>query len=384
MAYQRIPGFGMALPGVEHHVFLGAPTLATAGLLIDASTEKLAYVGRVFFHARSGTKDIERVGFRFGSVTKSGGSGLTVSLQDVLDTSGPPYTPDEVQDQTVAIANGNASFASNTWIRTGTLSANRTVSNGDWLAVVIEFDGSGRLAPDAVNLSCLNLETGSTPFSFSAAGAIFKTGGSWAAVTNGVNSVVPNLVLEFSDGSFGTLWQAVPLSSLSSVTYSSSSSPDEYALEFSLPFPCKVDGAWLVGAISAGANAEVVLYDGTSVMEAITVDANRLMSNTIRRWSNNFTGELTLAANTTYRLALKPTTTTSLALSYIDVSDANHFAALDGGTAMCLATRVNAGAWDAPTTTRRPLMGLYLSSFDDGVGGGGGAPYHGAMSGGML
>jgi hypothetical protein len=382
MAYQRIPGFGMAMPSVEHHVFLGVPVLTTAGLLIDASTEKIAYVGRVFFHARSGTKDIERVGFRFGSVTKAGGSGLTVSLQDVSTTSGPPYTPDEVQDQTVAIANGDATFASNTWHRTGTLSANRTVSNGDWLAVVVEFDGSGRLGADAVNLSALSFETGGSPFSFSAAGAVWKTGGAWAATTNGVGSMAPNLVLEFSDGSFGTLWHAVPLSLLSAVTYSSSSSPDEYALEFSLPFPCKVDGAWVVGTIAG--NAEVVLYDGTTVMEAIVIDANRLMSNSVRRWSNNFTGEHTLAANTTYRLSLKPTTTTSVLLNYIDVADANHFAALDGGTAMCLTGRVNEGSWDAPTTTRRPLMGLYLSSFDDGVGGGGGAPYHGAMSGGML
>jgi len=119
-------------------------------LLIDATGEMAAFCGRVWFSARSGTKNLSRVGFRFGAVTKSGGSGLTVSLQDVTLSAGPPMQPDGTQDQTVAIANGNASFASNTWIRTGTFSASRTVTYGDLLAVNVEYDGGGRTNPDSV------------------------------------------------------------------------------------------------------------------------------------------------------------------------------------------------------------------------------------------
>jgi len=120
-----------------------APSMVNAAT-IDATGEKLAWCGG-FVHQDRAAKDITRVGFFFGSsLIKAGGSSLTVSLQDVSATAAP-LQPDETQDQTVAIANGDAGFASSTWYRTGALSANRTVSHGEQLAVVLEFDGGGRL-----------------------------------------------------------------------------------------------------------------------------------------------------------------------------------------------------------------------------------------------
>jgi len=116
-------------------------------LVIDATGEQAAQLGQVWFPARTGSKTINKVHFRFGAVTKAGGSGLQVSLQDVSLTAGPPAQPDGVVDQYRAIANGEATFAANTWYTSGLLTSDgtdtgtkRTVNFGDLVACVLEYD----------------------------------------------------------------------------------------------------------------------------------------------------------------------------------------------------------------------------------------------------
>lgn len=366
MTYQQIPCGAWILDPDELLGTLNAASFASA--LIDATGEKFACVGRVWFTERTGTKDIRRVGFRFGSVTKAGGSALTVSLQNPSTTTGPPGQPDETQDQTVAIANADASFASNTWYRTGTLSADRTVSFGEDLAVVIEFDGSGRLGSDAVNINYIPNNGRTVGFPVS------KTGGSWSGFLG-----CPNLVLEFTDGTFGILESSIPTSTFSSAGYNSGSTPDEIALAFQLPFKCKIDGVW--ACVNYGGTApdfDVVIYQGTTALQTVSIDGNR-----IRHGSYTYSllevpfEELELAANTQYYAALKPTTTNFVTMPYFDVNAAGHLNCWPGGQNFHQATRVDAGSWSA-TTTRRPLMGIRLSSFDDGAGGGSPNPFGGS------
>jgi len=352
---------------LPRHLYISrGPFLNSA--VIDATGEKIAYIGRVW-NKDGSSKNINKVGFLFGSVTKAGGSGLTVSLQDVSLTSGPVFQPDETQDQTVAIANGDAGFTSNAWYQTGALSATRTVSPGDLLAVVIEYDGSGRLGADAVNVRCLAQADSS---GFNMPGVVLKSGGSWSDTTD-----IPNVILEFDDGTFGTLDGGFPLSATSSAAFKQDTgTADEYAMEFSVPFPCKADGCWLTHALSANtSNYEIVLYEGTTVKTTVTVDANAVKAagDSPRFAWFAFSSQISLTANTTYYLAVKPTQTTStVTLHYFDVAAANHFQAHDGGTAFRFATRLDEGAWAAATTTRRPYMGIRLCAFDDGVGGGSG------------
>jgi hypothetical protein len=348
-----------------------AITPGFVGSVIDATGEKFSFSGHVWFSERTGTKDIERIGFRFGAVTKSGGSGLTVSLQD-LSTSG--VGPDGTPDQTVAIANADASFVANTWIRTGTLSANRTVSYGDGLGVVIEYDGSGRLSSDTVAISGLTA-TFSLPHNIGAM-SLLNTSGTWAGV-----GMMPNLVLEFSDGSFGTLIGAFPCSAVGSFSYGSGSTPDEQALIATFPGPVSVDGVvGIIGATSGG-DFDIVLYEGKTAMTTRSIDKDHVAATT--RWANAvFSAEQDLDANTNYYVSIKPTSATAVALYYFDVADANHLRCHGGGAGWCSANRVDAGAW-SPVTTRRPFLSLMVSGIGDDAGGGG-APYHGAMSGGML
>ena len=366
MALQTLPGMSVPIGIIPGHVAM-APSFAST-LVIDATGEMAAFVGRVFFKARTGTKAISKVGFRFGAVTKAGGSALTVSLQDVLNAGGGiPMQPDGTQDQTVAIANADAGFTSNAWYQTGALSATRTVSCGDLLAVVIEFDGGGRLGADSVVISGLSAtQTGHANMATS----VLKTGGTYAVV-----SVVPNVILEFDDGTFGTLFGGFPCSNLATLTYNSGTGgADEYALEFTFPGPVKVDGGGGLWAHAvAGSDADLIVYDGTTAMTngSVTFDGDFAVNANARASLGQFPAMLSLTKDTTYRLALKPTSANNVTLSYFDVAAAGHFQAHTGGTAWCLTSRVDGGSWAAATTTRRPFLWPHICAIDDAVSTGG-------------
>lgn len=344
---------------------LTMPTAFTTATALTATGHKFAFVGRVWNKDRT-AKNITKVGFRFGVITKAGGSGLTVSLQDVdVSTNGPPLQPDGTQDQTVAIANGNAAFASNTWLQTGALSATRTVNHGDPLAVVIEYDGSGRLGSDSIIIVSMadpnadnNLDSGPV-----------VNVASWALITSmGLNGVI----LEFDDGTFGTLASGFPASAIGSDAFNNASNPEIIGLEFQVPFACKCDGAWLGMQAAAGASFDVQLYDGNTLMTSSSVSAkNQRIAATGFYYETNW-AEQTLVANHTYRIGLKPTSTNNVTLYNWSVANANHLQALTGGTAWQYNT-CHSGTWGSPTATKRPMAGLRLSAVDDGTGSGGGS-----------
>lgn len=351
---------------------------STSSMLIDATGEKAACRGYVEWPGtRTGTKDIRRVHLRFSTVTKSGGSGLTLSLQNV----GADGMPDETQDQTVAISNGDSGFDSNAWYRSGTLSADRTVSFGDILSIVLEFDGSGRLGSDAVRWLY------STGYSSNAVNPtvapVLKTGGSWALASG---SAMAAALLEFSDGSFGTLGGCLPFTLSQGAGIASNSNPDEVGLKFTTGFKCKVDGI-VINTIttSDASDFDAVLYNNTTPLVTGSREAG------MRNGSSNVfvipIAETELDASIEYIVAYKPTTTTSSSINYIAVDSASHLAVWPMGTSAFWTQRTDAGAW-SDTTTLRPLIGLRLSAIDDGSGGGGGGSggllVHPGMSGGML
>lgn len=328
-------------------------------ITIDATGEKGAYCGPVWFAERTGTKNITRVGFRFGTIAKAGGSALTVSLQDASVSGGtsliPQLVPDEVQDQTVAIANGNASFASNTWIRTGAFSADRTVSFGEMVCVVVEFDGAGRLGADAVNLSCLQVANRQLHNSHVAG----KVAGAWLS-----RDVAVNLVLEFSDGTFGTLYGGFPTSAIGTLNYQASSSPDEYALEFTPSADVTIDAASFYLTVTAtDGDVTVSLYDsGGSVLTSTLLHGHwGLISQAIHVWTTAcFPDAVALTAGNLYRIGVRAESTTNVAIQFFDVSDAAHMAAHVGGTTWAYASRTNLGAWTT-TTTRRLFLYPHFS-----------------------
>lgn len=342
--------------------WLGAPAMASA--LFDATGEKVAMLGTVWNKARA-TKNISKVGFRFGGVTKAGGSVIRVSLQDVIQTAGAPYQPDEVQDQFIDIANADAGFTTSAYYHTGALSGTRTVLFGEYLAVVWEFDAGGRLGADAINIQGASVATASKFFN---GGCVAKSG-SWTS-----QNVACNVVLEYDDGTFGTLKPGFPAAAISSTAFNSGSGADELAMAFKVDVPCWIDGAAIIlSAASAAANFDVVLYAGTTVIDTAPMDANAQDNATsVRLWEGTFATNPALTPGVQYYLALKPTTANNVTLYHFDMNAAAHFQAHEGGLDFNFSSRVDGGSWAALTTTRRPFAALRISGLENGAGGAGG------------
>lgn len=341
---------------------LSAASPNTGSSVIDATGEKYAWIGRVTWADKSvSSRAIRRARFLFGSVTKAGGSALTFSLQNVDTANGPPAQPDGTQDQTVAIANANAAFLSNTYITTGDLSADRTVSLGEYIAAVLEYDGSGRLGADSVAISHILPSTGilaDGPSLFTA---------SWATV-----GAFNGIVFECADGAVATLDPALPTSSsTATLSFNSGSAADEVALKFTPDFACRIDALW-ASCFPTGiaADFDVVLYQGTTVLQTVSVDANTAPNTSTPRTYILPIAETTLTAGVTYYVALKPTTANNVTMRYVDVSSSAIRDLLPGGAQCSYSTRADAGAW-SDTDTRYPYLGVRLSAIDNGAGGGG-------------
>jgi hypothetical protein len=349
----------------------GVSLLATG--VINAAGAKVVFVGRVWWPGvRTGTKNLSRVQFRFGAVTKTGGTGLTVSQQDVSTTAGPPMQPDGTADQTVAIANG--AITANSWYRTGTFNTSRTVSQGDYLAVVVEPDGSGYQTGDSIVVN-VNAAAAGIYMDFTEGGASLYNGSAWS-VLNGMSSVL----LEFDDGSFGTLGSsALPGVGMNSVLFNSGTS-DERGLRLRVPYDVKIDGLAFAFSLVANAACDLRLWQGQtspSLLETVSLDANMHQGISAARINTFPIPERTLVAGTTYYLTLKPTTANNVNVFTIDVNANSHLAVYPGGIECYYGARTSGDFTD--TNTKVPLAGVRISGAPDGTGGGG-SSYHNILS----
>lgn len=345
----------MALATLSYGIWPAPIQVSSAGsMVLDASGEKAAFIWRV---GKAG--DIRKLHFRLGTVAT--GQTLKLSLQDVDPATGDP---DGTIDQsgTVAVANTD----DDTW-KTVTLGSDRTVARGDWLAAVIEFDstvGSLVVARDSV------ASAGRTAYADLFTGAWAKTGAS------------PVLAVEYSDGSFGMQPGVHPGFASSQAFNVNTAGGDEYALRFRLPFPARCSGLCFYGSIAG--DMEFVLYDsdGSTALATLSFDASLYVTGndlTHLFWGS----DVSLAKDTWYRIAAKPTTTTNFTLRFLDLFSAAAAAQLPGGTNAILSRRVDAGSW-TDVDTQRPALGVLLDQADDGVSAGGGLLRHPGMGGGCV
>lgn len=356
MAVTDFPGQSVVFPAIPG--FSVNPSLsASFSILGDNASDQLAFIGRVRHAARTGNKNISKVHFLFGSVTKSNGSTLRVSLQDVDLVNGPVIRPDGTVDQSVTIANADANFASNTWY-TATLGATRTVAHGDLISVV--FDWGSPASGDLVVIAGMSISSAQS--NGGAAGhqncCVQFTAAAWSVVL-----MMPNVILEFDDGTFGTLEGSYPVSGVGSINFKSDSTPDENALEFIAPFTGEIDSMYCL--INPATNSfDMVLYEGTTALATVTVDGNATQASSARWTRVNFP-KVAVTAGQTYRVAVKATSASSnMALYYTDLNNAAHRSVFAFGTDSQLNSRTDAGSWGAGTATRRPLIGVGYSGID--------------------
>ena len=323
------------------------PTLVTS-LFTNATGDKVAILGQICW-PDGGSHDITTVGFRTGSITSAGGSSMDMSLQDVLTSAGPPYRPDETKDQSVTF-NINT-LSSNTW-STLNLSTNRTIAHGAMVAVVFEWT-TVRVGSDIFIMSCTSLNSGIGNY-----GAVTKTTLTWTIV-NGM----PNVVFTATDGVKGSFFQTFPYAAIGNVAYHVTNSPDEYALSMLYPMSVRLSGVrMMLTTTNTSSNFEVCIYDHNSVaVMVMPIDANTLSTAADKWFTVMFPAPIELWANTLYRMSVRPTTTNSVKIRYLDV---NANADLDFwlGRNFYLWQRADLGTWTG-VATRIPMFIPVLSHF---------------------
>ena len=399
MTLQRVPG---AFPLVWPNTILTNPRTVAAGTLggfstlagagtTDATGEKIALIGHVFWTDGAASKTMDStsiIHFRTGAVTMADASTtMRIGLQDVNAAAGPPVQPDGTFDVYREFA-GNAGVitsADDNVAKSITLSTSgtKTVTNGQLIAVV--FDMTARAGTDSLVIN----GAPSASIGYSSMPVVMQYTTSWQNVNSG--TALPLVLLESSDGTLGTLLGCGYYAPGSVYTYASSGTPDERALQFQVPYTCKVNCVYLAsGGNSATADGELVLYStpgGTPTALATVTVLGEYFGNVTdeRVHAFMFDSEITLSAATDYAIAYKATGAGSVNLGYITMVSAAH-RSINGFANCSGVSRSDAtGAFGSASTTDLPLMSVGICALDDGAGGaGGGLLAHPGMRGGFI
>jgi hypothetical protein len=350
-----------------------AATEGASNATIDAAGESYFAIGHIRLSSGPGTsKTLDNGGGKVHLSTSSvtfanAGTTMRIGVQDVSaagvndDTWTSEPQGDFVGGTDVINANDVNDFA----IESGS----RSIADGDLIAVGFEFISRG--GTDQIIVPRLNL-----PYAMYTPHSALDSGAGPALV-----GLTGHIALEFTDGTIG--WfspMALPFIQESSSTFSSGSTPDEYAMVFRLPFPATCVGLWaLVSNTAAADDFELILYStplGTpSATKTLSFDSSLYsVGSGGRQVSRPFDAAVSLAANTDYAVALRPTTANTLSFERIHFGGGGNLAkGLPLGLNWSQYSRTDqSGAFGSQASGTIPLFGLWLLGFDDGAAGGGG------------
>lgn len=336
--------------------------LALGSVLLNASTDKVAFVFQV---PKTGTLD--KAEFLWSAVANNPDNGMKVSFQDLDATTG---FPDTTADQFRVVTGAPITAG---WAVPGLITSDgtdggvkRSVTKGDMLSFVIEF--SSFVASDSISPA---VWTGASNHESLNCYVADASTGTYTKSATGV----PLMVLKYDDGTYVapyTGFTTFPVTALTLTSYNSGSTPDEYAVRFQMPFSCRVAGLW--ARVDPNDDLELVLYNGTTAEKTISIDKDNVRATTPGYVFGLFATQYTISANTTYRVAVKPTTTTNIQITRFTGTSASVLAAIPGGAEWYESTRTDAGAW-SDTTTSQPMAGLIIDGIDIGSGGTGGGSF---------
>ncbi|MCR4287139.1 MAG: hypothetical protein NUW09_03905 [Deltaproteobacteria bacterium] len=273
---------------------------------------------------------------------------------ETINTSGDP-------SGTLWAANTNAAYSVTSvgWKETAALTASAAVVAGDYIAVVFANPASGT---PSWGLASLYGNGGNLAENLPYCD-LYTT--SWAK-----QGRIPVIALKYDDGTYES-YPCIPLSLITSVAFNTGSAATIIGAKFKLPVPSRAVGCYVY--LDLDANADLILYadgsPGTELMN-ISLDSNKRRATTGQLFRIMFDAPVSITKDTWYRLALKPTTGTSITLYHMDANSLAIVDSMEMGQNFLYSTSAG-GAW-TDTTTRRPFMGLIFDQFDEGVSAGGG------------
>ena len=212
-----------------------------------------------------------------------------------------------------------------------------------------------------------NLTAGTPNASNYAAVSRYPTPGQWKHpqtfyyTTGWLRYTALSVGIMYSDGSI-----CLPSITSGHVSYDTGSDPDEIGVLFQVPFACVCVGAVIyIMPEAAAADFTITLYNAANdVLATITADQSQtLQSSTSPLLLPVYWDAVTLAADTDYRLTVLPTSTSNVSLSVVTVNEVASRSWWPEGARWQQTGRTDAGAW-TETTTKLPMLGVILSSFD--------------------
>ena len=360
MALQNI---GFCYIPAEPYNIGGTPGFLASSFTLDAADEKAAIVIQA---TETGTLSI--IHFRTATVTT--GATVDVRVETVDATTGLPtgtlWAANTNGSQVIGSGDDQTAFAV-------TLTSGASVTKGDLFAIVI-VNPAGAPGNMQITGTDASVRPGvNFPYSL-----LYTT--SYAKST-----VNLSIGFEYNDGSFAPSPYNHFYTTISSTSYNNTTNPNHRGLYFQLTVPCRVIGFYTPYDIDNVADILLVddSWDGTDgdalALYSLDPDIRRLA--TAGSWVGLFDAPVTLAANTIYRLIMKPTSASNIVEYRAVVSDVDMWAQTSAPAAFQLTTANDpndATDW-TQTTTERPFIGLVIDQFDDGANVGGGSVYNLAM-----
>jgi hypothetical protein len=329
---------------------------------LDALSEYVAFVIQA---PKAGT--IDRIHFFAGTVTADG-DGLRCRIETVSGTNGNPSGTLVGGSSEVT----HVTTTANSWNR-GTAGLNAVVTEGQDIAVKLSSPAAGTTFNGVIRG---NFNGGKGPGVDPANLLAPYLVNAIPTATKGAPSLMC-FALEYDDGTCAFIDAAAPLSAVAGVSINTTTTPDERGNLFQVPVPIRARGVYhnVQGGL---ADFDVVIYDAANnviASSSVDKDINRVLSigSSVRR----FTAGVSLAANTNYRVVLKPTTTTSITVYEMTVDTSLGGVRLRD--AMCLSSWKKTVRTDGATTggtlgdgwtqTDDSFLGLGLivDQFDDGA-----------------
>jgi hypothetical protein len=322
--------------------------------ILDASGEKIAYIFRC---PRDGTLD----SFEFCLGAASNPQDLKVSFQDMDAATGDA---DGTADQFRVVPSG--SVTANSWIAPGLITSDgtdsgskRTVAAGDMLTCVVEFNST---------VGNVQVRVGRGHHSNHRIAIVRHFTGSWALLVTHAT-----MALKYATDGYVPIGPVdiIPAAARTGLSFNSGSTTNERGLIFQLPMSVGVIGLWAsAGPQADGGDYNLTLYDtdGSTVLGSSLIDGNRRYGGVNVYCFTAAFDRVTLAANTTYRMTIKPSSASNVAVNEVDVTSTALMAAMPMGANWYRSVKTS-GSWVETTTSWLP-MGLVVDQIDVGSGGG--------------
>jgi hypothetical protein len=369
----------MAIQNINNLILTSEPFYANdiTVVTINAAGRSGAVIGQVVIQGNGSNKVISAglgkiLWYPLGTTFVAVGTTLRIGIQDVDLATGLEDLTYDVRKEYVA---GTDIITANALNLAVMDTGNKTLSDGDLIAIVITMPA--RAGADSVAINGCQ----SNHIMLTDANLGFPYGTTNTGVLTKSNTTFVYAIIVFDDGTLGWIVSTNPVSwsaGVSTISFNSGSSPDEYIGTFTPNYTMQVSYiAPSISGIATTDNFEVILYSdpyGTPTVIATIVPDPDVVSGVVAAGAPHFykIPPITLVSGTTYGIAVRPTTVNNINWNYAALTSSATAEIVKGIQplpSLKMAGRTNqVGAFVETSGAHLPLVAINVCGLDDGIG----------------